>query len=37
MYERWTGGCVFSSQGIDRTDPDVYADNGFNIWGYDSL
>ena len=37
MYERWTGGSVFSSQGIDRTDPDLYADNGFNIWGYDSL
>lgn len=21
----------------DLTDPDLYADNGFNIWGYDSL
>jgi hypothetical protein len=27
---------MFSLQ-PDRTDPDIYADNGFNIWGYDSL
>lgn len=37
MYERWTGEGMFRSQGIDNTDPDLYADNGFNIWGYDSL
>jgi hypothetical protein len=37
MYERWTGEGVFRLQGIDNTDPDLYADNGFNIWGYDSL
>ena len=36
IYERWTDDCVFGSQGVDRI-PDLYADNGFNIWGYDSL
>jgi len=28
---------MFNSQPFDHTDPDLYADNGFNIWGYDSL
>ena len=37
MYERWTGGLVFGSQGKDPSNPDLYAGNGYDIWGYDSL
>ena len=28
---------MFPNQGVDYRNPDVYADHGFNIWGYDSL
>lgn len=28
---------MFSRYASDLTNPDLYADNGFNIWGYDSL
>ena len=37
MYERWMGDKAFSSPSAERSDPDLYADNGFDIWGYDSL
>jgi len=32
LYIAWLSG-----QYDDYSDPDVFADNGFNIWGYDSL
>ncbi len=28
---------MFDSQSFDYSDPDLFADNGFNVWGYDSL
>ncbi len=28
---------MFSRYSSELTNPDLYADNGFNIWGYDSL
>jgi len=37
MYKRWMGSDVFTAPVIDLSDPDLYADNGFEIWGYDSL
>jgi hypothetical protein len=33
MYMSW----IFGSQSGDYTNPDLYADMGFNIWGFDSL
>ncbi len=28
---------LFGSLNLDYSNPDIYADNGFNLWGYDSL
>ena len=28
---------MFCSQSYDYSNPDFFADNGFNVWGYDSL
>lgn len=33
MYMSW----IFGSQPGDYSNPDLYADMGFNLWGYDSL
>lgn len=33
----WYVWVTFGSQPYDYSDPDFFADNGFNIWGYDSL
>ncbi len=33
LYVRW----VLGSQNLNLSNPDSFAENGFNIWGYDSL
>jgi len=30
-------GLMLGSESFDQSDPDLYADNGFNVWGYDSV
>jgi len=36
-FGEWMGTNVFRSSGLDSTNPDLYAENAFDIWGFDSL